>query len=383
MASAIQEAAVNKVAPAVVRPFGLQLSPALFALACFVVIQAASYAVWRLFVDPKVGVWKFYPQPFNVYLFWGILVLVFVGFNCGMTGFTKIKQPASGLLATAITIALSFAIPGILIFGYGKFDPAFSPLKFAGHGAAGLIVLIGFYGFGVPATGMGGWPWSDRLQQPLAGIAQIFMGAVLTLVGYLALIYPTVASWAAPDKALMSLPTALGWFYACIVSWLTTFQILDNWPWSVFGSRAKVAFAALLGNLVGGTVIYFGFLALLKNVLIPSDALAKIGGAINLWPAQLGVWVVFWLIFWPNIAGNIPTSLSPGVNRLVRFGITWGLGILSFVVYMHWFAGNVLHEAAIIPGFGGDPLCWVDLLNYVMLIFVCYFGFYGLVKKQA
>ncbi len=383
MARATAEAAVKEAVPGVVKPFGLQLSPAMFALACLVVIQAASYAVWRLFVDPKVGVWKFYPQPFNVYLFWGILVLVFIGFNCGMAGFTKIKQPASGLLATAITIVLSFAIPGILIFGYGKFDPAFSPVKFAGHGAAGLIVLIGFYGFGVPATGMGGWPWSDKLQQPLAGIAQIFMGAVLTVVGYLALIYPTVASWTAPDKALMSLPTALGWFYACIVSWLTTFQVLDNWPWSAFGSRAKVALAALFGNLVGGTVIYFGFLALLKGVLIPPDALAKIGGGINLWPAQLGVWIVFWLIFWPNIAGNVPTSLSPGVNRLIRFVLTWSLGIVSFVVYMHWFAEKVLHEAAITPGFHGDPLCWVDLLNYVMLIYVCYFGFYGLVKKQA
>jgi AAT family amino acid transporter len=62
--------------------------------------------------------------------------------------------------------------------------------------------------------------------------------------------------------------------------------------------------------------------------------------------------------------------------------ITWGLGILSFLVYMHWFAVKVLNEAVIVPGFGGDPLTWVDLLNYVLLIYIVYFGFYPLTKKE-
>lgn len=381
MPGASKAVTAKEVVPELVKPFGLELSPAMFTLACFVVIQAVSYIVWRLFADPQAAVWKFYPQPFGAYLFWGILVVVFFGFNCGMAGFTNIKQPASGLLATAITVVLSFAIPGLLIFGYGRLDPAFSPVKFAGHGAAGLVVLIGFYGYGVLSSAMGGWPWSDRMPQPYSGLAQIAVGTGLTVIGYMALIYPSLASWTAPDRVLLTLPTAIGWFYSVIVCWLTTVDQTDNWPWSAFGSKTKVALATFFGNFVGGTIIYFVFLALLKNVLIPADALAKIGGGITLWPAQLGVWIVSWGIFWLLCAGNAPNSFSPAVNRLLRFAITWGLGIGSFVIYMHWFAGAVLHEAQIVPGFGGDPLTWVDLLNYIMLIFMVYFGAYPLVKR--
>jgi AAT family amino acid transporter len=373
---------VQETKPKLVKPFGLNLSPAMFAVICFVIVQVVSYAVWRLFDDPQAAVWKFYPQPFGVYLFWGVLVVVFLGFNFGMNGFSKFKQPVCGLLATAVTLVLSFVIPGILIFGYGKFDPAFSPAKFAGHGAVGLIVLIGFYGYGVLAAGMDGWPWSDRMSQPYSGFAQLAVGSVLTLIGYLLLIYPSFASWTTPDRVLMPLPTAIGWFYGVVLCWLTTVESLDNWPWSAFGSRTKVALATFFGNLVGGTVIYFVLLALLKNVLIPADALAKIGGAINLWPAQLGVCIVFWALFWNLCAGNAPTSFSPAVNRLLRFVITWGLGIASFVVYMHWFAAKVLHEAQIVSGFGGDPLTWFDVLVYILLIYMVYFGAYPLLKKQ-
>lgn len=374
---------ISEKATVLTKPFSLQLSTLMFSCVTFLIIQGGSFLIWRLFVDPKLGVWKFYPQPFGAYLFWGILVIVFIGFNCGMSGFSKLGQPACGVVSTTVTLILSVALPGLLIFGYGKMDPAFSAAGNVGHGAAGLIVLIGFYGFGILATGMDGWPWKDAgLNQPMSGIAQIFTGFFLTLIGYMVLIYPNVASWAAPGKAVMALPTAIGWFYAVILSWLTTFLILDNWPWNSFGSRIKVAFAAFFGNFLLGTLIYFVFLELLKGFLIPPEAVAKIGAGINLWPAQLGVCIAFWLIFWANVVGNLPTSLNPGMNRVIRFLATWGLGILSFVVYMRWFAVQVLHEAEIVPGFGGDPLTWVDLLNLVMLIFVVYFGFYPLEKKE-
>jgi len=365
------------------KPFGLQLGAVGYAIASFIVIQGFSYAVWRLFVDPQVGVFKFYPQPFGVYLFWAILAIVFIGFNCGMYGFSSMSQPMGGIAATALTLAIGFAVPMLLIFGYGALDPAFSPEKFAGHGAAGLIVLIGFYGFGVVANSMDGWPWSDAgLKQPMMGFAQIFTGCFLTLVGYMALIYPNMASWTAPDKVLMSLPTAIGWFYSVIVVWLTTVLALDLWPYSMFKTRAGRALAAFFGNIAGGTVLYFILLALLKNVLLPAAAVEKIGPAINLWPAQLGVWIVNWLLFWALCCGNAPTTLGAGANRAARFVITWALGIGTFLVYMKWFAVSVLHEAEIVPGFGGDPLTWVDLLNLILLIFVVYFGSYGLVKKQ-
>lgn len=365
------------------RPFGLQVGAVGFAAASFFVIHGISWLVWRLFVDPQVGVWKFYPQPFGAYLFWSVLVIVFIGFNLGMHGFSKLSQPMGGIVATGVTLAFGFAIPMLLIFGWGSLDPAFSPVNYAGHGAAGLIVLIGFYGFGVVANSMDGWPWTDAgMQQPMVGWAQIMTGFFLTTVGYLAFVYPALSSWTAPDRVLMSLPTAIGWFYSVITVWLTTVLVLDLWPYSMFPTRAGRALAAFFGNFILGTVLYFVFLALLKNVLIPAEALEKIGGAINLWPAQLGVWIVNILLFWALCCGNAPTTKSPATNRVLRFVITWALGIGAFMIYMKWFAVSVLHEAAIVPGFGGDPLTWVDLLNLILLIYVCYFGCYGLIRKE-
>lgn len=365
------------------KPLGLELGAVGFGIASFIIIHGVSWLVWLLFADPAVAVWKFYPQPFGVYLFWAILAIVFIGFNCGMHGFSKFQQPMGGILSTLATLALGFAIPMLLIFGYGQLDPAFSPTNFAGHGAAGLIVLIGFYGFGVVANSMDGWPWTDAgLKQPMVGVGQMLAGFFLTVIGYLLFIYPALASWTGPDHVLMSLPTAIGWFYSVIVAWLTTALVLDLWPYSMFGSRAQRALAALFGNFILGTALYFILLALLKNFLIPADALAKIGPAITLWPAQIGVWIVNMMLFWALCCGNTPTSLSPTMNRLVRVVISWGMGIGAFVVYMKWFAVEVLHEAAIVPGFGGDPLTWVDLLNLILLIFVVYFGSYGIRRKE-
>ncbi|MBU0945470.1 MAG: hypothetical protein KJ804_11345 [Proteobacteria bacterium] len=365
------------------KPFGLQLGAIGFAIASFIVIHGISLVVWRLFVDPQVGIWKFYPQPFGGYLFWAIMVVVFIGFNLEMHGFSKLSQPKAGIAATVVTLALGMTIPMLLIYGYGRLDPAFSPAQYAGHGAAGLIVLIGFYGFGVVSNSMDGWPWTDAgMQQPMVGFAQIFTGFFLTLVGYLVLIYPNLASWTGPDRVVMALPTAIGWFYSVITAWLTTVLVLDLWPYSTFKTRAGRAMAAFFGNFVLGTVVYFILLSLLKNVLIPAEALEKIGPAINLWPAHLGVWIVNILLFWALCCGNAPTSLSPAMNRVARFIITWTLGIGAFVIYMKWFAIGVLNEAAIVPGFGGDPLTWVDLLNLILLFYVVYFGSYGLNKKE-
>ena len=366
------------------KPFGLQLGAVGFAAANFIVIHGISFVVWRLFADPQAGIWKYYPQPFGAYLFWAILVIVFFGFNLEMHGFSNLSQPMEGIVATSLTLALAFAIPMLLIFGYGHLDPAFSPTKYAGHGAAGLIVLIGFYGFGVVANSMDGWPWTDAgMKQPMVGFAQIITGFFLTFVGYVVLIYPCLASWTGPNRIVMALPTAIGWFYSVITVWLTTALILDLWPYSTFKTRAGRALAAFFGNFVLGTVVYFILLALLKNVLIPADVLEKIGPAITLWPAQIGVWIVNILLFWALCCGNAPTSLSPAMNRVVRFIITWVSGIGMFVLYMKWFAIKVLNEAAIVPGFGGDPLTWVDLLNLILLIYVVYFAYYGLLKKEG
>lgn len=364
------------------KPFGLRLGPTMFSLISLLIILVGSYIIWQLFGDPSQAVWKLYPQPFGVVLFWSILFVVFFGFLGQLWGLGHLTQPVSGLVWIALTTVLALIVSGVLLYGYGSIDPAFDISK-GGYTATAMIVLIGFYTWGILGTSMGHWPWVDLgLKQPWVGIAGFFTGFVLTFFGYIILIYPSLASWTAPDRTVLPLTTVIGWFYSVIVSWLTTFLILDNWPWTGFGSRAKTAIAALVGNFIIGTGIYFAFLALLKGFLMPEAAQASLGAAINIWPAHLGVCMSFWLIFWANVAGNPPTGMGPVANRVIRLVITYGLAIATFIAYTRWFAIDVLHEAAISPGFGGDPLTWIDLMIYVMLVYVIYLGSYGLTKKE-
>ena len=364
------------------KPFGLELGSVGFAVAVFFVVHLVSYGIWLLFVDPKIAVWKFYPQPFGVYLFWCLMILVWVGFYFGMHGFSKIRQPAMGIMATAFMLVLAFCVPMLLIFGWGSLDPAFSPVNFAGHGISGAIVLIGFYGFAFWANSTDGWPWTDAgLKQPMLGVAQVLVGFFCTTILYLVLIYSNVAVWATPGKAIMSMPTVMGWFVGVLLSWVTTVMLTDMWPYTYFKSRAGRAIGAFVGNFVLGTGIYYFLLALVKNVLIPADALEKIGPAINLWPAQVGIWIAFWMFFWALACGNRPNSVSPVMNRITRCVIVYGLGIVSFVIHTRWFGINVLHEASVVPGFGGDPLTMVTLLALVLLVYVVFFGCYGIRRK--
>lgn len=364
------------------KPFGLRLSPTMFSLMSLLIIAGGSYLIWAIFADPSRAVWKTYPQPFGVVLFWSILFVVFFGFLGQLWGLGQLPQPFGGVVWILLTTVFAVVVPSVLLHGYGSMDPAFDIGK-GGYTATTMIVLIGFYTWGILGTSMGHWPWVDLgLKQPWVGIGGLLLGFVLTFFGYILLIYPSLASWTSPDKTILPLTVVIGWFYSAIVSWLTTFLILDNWPWSAFGSRAKTAIAALIGNFIIGTGIYFGFLALLKGVLVPKDAQTALGAAIDIWPAHLGVCVSFWLIFWANVVGNHPTNLGSIANRVIRLIVTLGLALITFVVYTRWFAVSVLNEKEIAPGFGGDPLTWIDLMIYVMLVYVIYLGSYGLNKKS-
>ncbi|KJR49157.1 hypothetical protein UF75_0457 [Desulfosporosinus sp. I2] len=362
------------------KQFGLSVNPITFALAHLTIILVVSLVVWNLFADPKQGIWKLYPQPFGAVMFWFILEVVFLAFNGELWPFHRLKQPLSGLVTFVTGAVLAFLTVGILVFGIGSYEPAFNPSG-AGWTATGMIVLMGFYFFGILPTNMGHWPWVDLgLKQPWVGIIEFFEGFFLAFLGYLILIYPSVASWSQSGKVILPLVTAVGWFYSVIVSWLTTANALDNWPWSQLGSRAKTALVSLFGNFVIGTGIYFLFLAILKNFLIPVEAQKSLGVAITMWPAQLGVCILFWVLTWSTVFDNQP--LNTVSKKVIRVVITYGLGLITFLVYTRWFAISVLHEAEISKGFGGDPLTWIDLMILVMLIYAVYFGSYGLIKKN-
>jgi len=353
------------------KPFGLSVGPIMFAIAHLAIIMAVSLVVWNAFADPKQGIWKLYPQPFGAIMFWFILEVVFLAFNGDLWLVHRLKQPLSGLVAFVVGSVLALLTVGTLVYGIGSFEPAFNPSG-AGWTATGMIVLMGFYFFGILATSMGHWPW--------VGIIEFFEGFFLSCLGFFVLIYPNVASWSQNGHVILPLVTAVGWFYSVIVSWLTIANALDNWPWSRLGSRAKTALGSFLGNFVIGTGIYFLFLYLLKNFLIPIEAQKSLGVAITMWPAQLGICILFWVLTWSIVFDTRP--LNTVSRKVVRIVITYSLGIITFLVYTRWFAVSVLHEAEISHGFGGDPLTWVDLMMLIMLIYAVYFGSYGFIKKN-
>lgn len=199
------------------KPFGLRLGPTMFSLMNLLVILVGSYLIWEIFADPSQAMWKLYPQPFGVVLFWSILFVVFFAFLGQLWGLA-LPQPVSGLVWIALTTVLAVIAPAVVLHGYGSIDPAFDISK-GGYTATAMIVLIGFYTWGILGTGMGHWPWVDLgLKQPWVGIAGFLLGFVLTFFGYIILIYPSLASWTAPDRTILPLTTVIGWFYCVILA---------------------------------------------------------------------------------------------------------------------------------------------------------------------
>ena len=358
------------------KKFGLSLNPVAFALAHLAIIFLVSLFVWNMFADPKKAIWALKPGVFDAVLFWMIMEVVFLVFMLEFWPFTGLKQPIMGLAVFLTSAVLALLTVGILAYGVGRLVPAFDP-NGMGWTASGMIVLMGFYFYGILTNSMGHWPWIDLgLKQPVIAIIEFFEGFFFCFIGYQVLIYPTVSG---STKIIMSLPTAVGWFYSVILVWLTVSNALDGWPWNLLGTRAKNAIGAFVGNFIIGTGAYYLLLALLKGVLIPAEAQEVIGAGITMWPAQLGVCIVFWILTWSIVFDNNPIdSIGRKVSRIV---ITYSLGLITFLVFTRGLAVNILHEAEVVKGFGGNPLSFMDLAVLVMLIYAIYFGSYGFNRK--
>lgn len=358
-----------------------------WGVANLIITLIGSFAVWFLFVDPQISLFKTFPQPFGVFLFWSILGAIFFLFCLEMWPIANIKQPLKGILS--VIVCSSVGLLGTFLTNlYGILDPAFyfhlGDKEAIGWTSSGMIVLIGFFIWGTLATNWAHWPWKDGgLNQPLMGIGVILTGLALVLPGYLVLIYPNVAVWSSPNNLVLELNTVIGWYYSVIVSCFYSANTLDNWPWvSLFRFRWSIALGSFVGNFIVGTAIYFVFLFLLKNWLVPVAAQDVLGQAIHSFPAQLGVCVVVWLLIWKLAFGNYPTAYSRAKNYLIRSGIILSLGLVTFVVYYYYLAVNILNEPAIVGSFGGDALLFVDLVVLVLLYYVICFESYGLKQQE-
>ncbi|WP_018331940.1 hypothetical protein [Actinomycetospora chiangmaiensis] len=354
-----------------------------FGLANVVIVLVLSVLVWWLLVDPEWSPIGSYPQPFNALLFWSVISVVFVTFNCGWTGPARPAQPGRGLTAVVVTLLMSAAIVSALAFGWGAVDPTFAASRPDGAGftAGQLIVLFAFFFYVTAAINWMHWPWAGRLEQPWVGLATIGMLVLPTLAVYGVLALPNVATWADRATVLISAPTLIGWFYSVIVSVVVTGLLWDNLPWSLAGSPGRVTAVSFVGNLLFGTVIYYA-VGGLARLLMGSANVAALGDGVTQYAAQLGVCWVFWMIAWANVFGNRPTRLGTAANLAIRLVATLALGVVTFLAYYFFAADVVLHEPAAGATMHGNALGFMDLAVLLTLYYVIYLESFGLPRAE-
>lgn len=267
--------------------------------------------------------------------------------------------------------------------GIGHFHPDFAADRDGGTGyfTAALFVLFAFSTYVLTVINWAHWPWTDLgMKQPLVGLCEIAFLLLPTTLLWVVLGIPSVSEKA--SSVVMSIDTLLGWYYSIIVAVVVTGLAMDNFPWRLAGSRARVAMASLFGNIVLGTIIYFALRAVCKLIIGP-DTVSELAGVINQFPAQLGVCWVAWMILWANAFGNKPTALGELANLAGRVAITFVLAVATFILYYHVLAEHLLHEPPVAGGLSGNALGFMDWFALITLLYVVGFESYGLRKPPV
>ncbi|WP_174531956.1 hypothetical protein [Millisia brevis] len=322
---------------------------------------------WWLLADPQWSPLGIYPLPFNGYLFWAIIFVVFAGFNLEFHPFAALPQPWRGLAITGATAVFSIVVTLLLAYGLGHFFPDFAADRADGLGyfSGALFVLFAFGTYVLTVVNWQHWPWPQLgLRQPLIGWSEIAFWFPVTLALFLILGLPAISLSTPPGAALMSVDTVIGWFYCSIVVIVLTGSLLDNRPWSRLRSPAAVAIASTVGAVGLGTALYFVLLPVVR-VLVGSRNAEILGDVIHQYPAQLGVCWVFAMVLWANAFGNIGTPL-------VRILVTAAIAVGLFLLYFHVLAGSILHEPAVAEGasISGNGLGFINWLILVLLLYV-------------
>jgi AAT family amino acid transporter len=351
-------------------------------LANLVIVLIATFIGWYLLTDPKTSPLDVYPLPFNAALFWALLFIVWSGFNLEFAGFTRLAQPLRGLAITVATAVFAIGVTYGFAKAIGHFYPDFAASRDGGTGyfTAALFVLFGFSTWVLVVINWAHWPWPDLgLKQPLVGFCEIAFLILPTTLLWLVLGVPAVSETVRSGTAVIGIDTLLGWYYSIIVAVVVTGLTMDNWPWRLAGSRARVALASLLGNIALGTLTYVVLLGVCK-LIIGHDTVAELGSVIHQFPSQLGVCWVAWMIMWANAFGNKPTGLGDAANLVARVIITFGLAVITFVLYYYVLAEHLLHEPLVAGKLHGNALGFMDWFALITLLYVVGFESYGLRK---
>ena len=350
-----------------------------------VVVLIATFVGWYLLNDPRTSPLDVYPLPFNAALFWALLFVVWSGFNLEFAGFDRLAQPLRGIAIAVATAVFAVAVTYGLAHGVGHFYPDFAATRDGGAGyfTGALFVLFGFSTWVLVVVNWAHWPWTDLgMKQPLVGLCEIAFLLLPTTLLWAVLGIPAVSETVKSGSPVLGIDTLLGWYYSIIVAVVLTGLTMDNFPWRLAGSRARIAVASLLGNIALGTILYFILLAVSK-LIIGSETVAELGGVIHQFPSQLGVCWVAWMIMWGNAFGNKPTGLGDKANLVARAAITFILAVATFLLYYYVLAEHVLHEPPVAGSLHGNALGFMDWFALITLLYVVGFESFGLRKPAA
>jgi amino acid transporter, AAT family len=336
-----------------------------------------SVVSWWALADPAWSPVGASQPAVDAVLFWTILGFIFTGFTFANWPFSKLHQPLAGLLQVAADVAIGFLAAWLFSFVIGSWDPTFSHSTPGGAGftATAFVVLIGFFSYALAAASWGGYPFED-VPVPLASVAQFFLGAFITVVGVVVLIYPNFNATLAKNAPLALAP-ATGWVYSSIVIVIVAAMLWQNWPWSLVVNRHWRAAAALVVTLGGGVGLYY-LLRLIVLALTPGNIKAMPTFAAGLQAAQLGVCFSLWalvagLLFGPSRRFKLGTMTA----RVSRTVVVAALAIATYVIFMGFFATKALHFTPLSGSYGGSPLTWIDWTILIVLWYAVAFEKYG------
>jgi AAT family amino acid transporter len=335
-----------------------------------------SIVSWWLLADPKWSPIGASLPAVDALLFWTILGFIFTGFTFANWPFSKISQPLAGVLHIGVDVAIGFVAVWLFSFVLGSWDPTFSHSAPGGTGftATAFVVLIGFYAYALAAATWSGYPF-EEVPAPLASVAQFFLGAFITVIGVVVLVYPNFNT-ALAKNAPLALAPATGWVYSSIVIVIVAAMIWQNWPWTSVENRHLRAAVALVVTLGGGAGLYFLF-RLVVQAVTPASIKVLPTFSVALQTAELGVCFSLWALVIGLVFGPSQLKLGTAATRVARTAILAGAAIATYVIFMGFFATKVLHFAPLSGDYGGDPLTWIDWTILIVLWYAVAFGKYG------
>ena len=337
-----------------------------------ILILIVTWVTWFILADPEIGIFKLYDQPFLYLCIWLIQVAVWISLNFGMWPFSKLKQPACGMVAT-LWLIVGVAMVHIGFNLWGQFDPAFTFPD--GYAAATFPVLIGFFVTIAWAVAWGGWPW-HKAGQPASGAGQLLGGLFVTFAIWAFLMFPWFATWAGQTLvAPIDLNFVIGYWYDAIVALLLITFLWGNWPFTGLKEQPWIGIAITIASFLMGYLIYLIFYEIgMMTAPDVTPALAAMNGA------QIGVIFNMVLVGWVVYADNWPTKYGTFTNVVVRTILVCVFSAILYVLYYN-FATLLFNEPA---GFWGkQPLITADWVILLMLLHFTFFGKWPLLKATS